>query len=57
MWEDMSWPTPGTVARTLPKFRPLLIQGQRRRENCFVLGGDEKRLILSLWMFISGNDF
>lgn len=53
----MSWPTAGTVARSLPKLRPLLIQGHRRRENCFVLGGDEKRLILTLWMFISGNGF
>lgn len=53
----MSWPTAGTVARSLPKLRPLLIQGHRRKENCFVLGGDEKRLILTLWMFISGNGF
>lgn len=27
LWENMSWPTPGTVARTLPKLRPSLIQG------------------------------
>lgn len=53
----MSWPAPGTAARTLPKLRPLLIEGHRRRESCFILGGDEKRLILTLWMFIRGNDF
>lgn len=37
MWEDMAWPTPSTVARTLPKLRPLLIQ-EVRELLCFGWG-------------------